>query len=54
MQCPSSRPAGTPRKKVDNYCHALALYFVFYNFVRIRLHLDWCADDAWRRLSRRR
>jgi hypothetical protein len=22
-------------KKVDNHCHALALYFVFYNFVRI-------------------
>jgi hypothetical protein len=21
-------------KKVDNHCHALALYFVFYNFVR--------------------
>ncbi|MGA3303120.1 MAG: IS1 family transposase [Methylovirgula sp.] len=22
-------------KKIDNHCHALALYFVFYNFVRI-------------------
>src|SRR3984893_3510914 len=22
-------------KKVDNHCHALALYFVFYNFVRV-------------------
>lgn len=22
-------------KKVDNHCHALSLYFVFYNFVRI-------------------
>lgn len=22
-------------KKLDNHCHALALYFVFYNFVRI-------------------
>jgi hypothetical protein len=21
-------------KKIDNHCHALALYFVFYNFVR--------------------
>ena len=21
-------------KKVDNHCHALAPYFVFYNFVR--------------------
>jgi hypothetical protein len=23
------------RRKVENHCHALALYFVFYNFVRI-------------------
>ena len=22
-------------KKIDNHCHALALYFVFYNFVKI-------------------
>ena len=22
-------------KKVENHCHALALYFLFYNFVRI-------------------
>ena len=22
-------------KKVDNHCHALALYFVWYNFVKI-------------------
>jgi hypothetical protein len=22
-------------KRIDNHCHALALYFVFYNFVRI-------------------
>jgi hypothetical protein len=22
-------------KKVENHCHALALYFVFYNFTRI-------------------
>src|SRR4030081_286500 len=22
-------------KKIDNHCHALALYFVWYNFVRI-------------------
>jgi hypothetical protein len=22
-------------KKVENHCHALALYFVFYNFVRL-------------------
>ena len=22
-------------RKVENHCHALALYFVFYNFVRI-------------------
>lgn len=22
-------------KKVENHCHALALYFVFYNFIRI-------------------
>lgn len=21
-------------KKVENHCHALALYFVFYNFIR--------------------
>jgi hypothetical protein len=22
-------------KKIDNHCHALALYFVWYNFVRL-------------------
>ena len=22
-------------KKIENHCHSLALYFVFYNFVRI-------------------
>ena len=22
-------------KKFDNHCHALALYFVYYNFIRI-------------------
>lgn len=22
-------------KKLENHCHALALYFVFYNFVKI-------------------
>ena len=22
-------------KKVENHCHALALYFMFYNFVRV-------------------
>ena len=22
-------------KRIDNHCHALALYFVWYNFVRI-------------------
>jgi len=22
-------------KKIDHHCHALALYFVFYNFVKI-------------------
>jgi IS1 family transposase/lambda repressor-like predicted transcriptional regulator len=26
-------------KKVDNHCHALAVYFVFYNFVRIHKSL---------------
>jgi IS1 family transposase len=26
-------------KKADNHCHALALYFVFYNFVRIHKSL---------------
>ncbi len=27
--------SGAFSKKVANHCHALALYFVFYNFVRI-------------------
>jgi IS1 family transposase len=26
-------------KKVDNHCHALAIYFVFYNFVRLHKSL---------------
>ena len=26
-------------KKIDNHCHALALYFVFYNFVKIHKSL---------------
>ena len=26
-------------KKIDNYCHALTLYFVFYNFVKIHKSL---------------
>ncbi len=26
-------------KKVDNHCHALALYFMFYNYVRIHKSL---------------
>ncbi len=26
-------------KKVENHCHALALYFVFYNFCRIHKSL---------------
>ena len=26
-------------KKIDNHCHALAIYFVFYNFVRIHKSL---------------
>lgn len=45
-------------KKVENHCHALALYFVFYNFVRIHKTLKitpamaagvtdklWCVED---------
>jgi hypothetical protein len=31
-------------KKVDNHCHALALYFVFYNFVRIHKTLRHAGD----------
>ncbi|HTE42432.1 MAG TPA: hypothetical protein VK629_16540 [Steroidobacteraceae bacterium] len=27
-------------KKVENHCHALALYFVFYNFIRKNAALD--------------
>lgn len=27
------------KKKIDNHCHALALYFVFYNFVKIHKSL---------------
>ena len=26
-------------KRIDNHCHALALYFVWYNFVRIHKSL---------------
>ena len=26
-------------KRIDNHCHALALYFVWYNFVRIHTSL---------------
>ncbi len=41
-------------KKVENHCHALALYFVFYNFVRrhqtLRVSLAMAAgvsDRLW-------
>jgi IS1 family transposase len=30
---------GDPRKKLDNHIHAIALYFVFYNFCRIHKSL---------------
>jgi hypothetical protein len=33
-------------KKVDNHCHALALYFVFYNFVRI--HRRCASRQRWK------
>jgi hypothetical protein len=29
-----TRLTNTFSKKFDNHCHALSLYFVFYNFVR--------------------
>jgi IS1 family transposase len=35
-------------KKVDNHCHALALYFVFYNFVRRHQTLRVVARDGGR------
>ncbi len=31
-------------KKINNHCHVLALYFVFYNFVKI--HKSLCVTSA--------
>ena len=33
-------------KKIENHCHALALYFVFYNWIRI--HKTLRVTPAWR------
>jgi hypothetical protein len=30
-----TRPTNASSKKFENHCHALALYFVFYNFCRV-------------------
>ena len=27
-------------KKIENHCHSLALYFVYYNFVRVHKTLE--------------
>ena len=39
-------------KKFENHVHALALYFMFYNFVRIHKTLQHDARDGRWRLAR--
>ena len=34
-KCDLTRLTNAFSKKIDNHCHALALYFMFYNFCRI-------------------